>query len=359
MVHGPQVVRNGGNCEGAYLNIFYYTAAFHPSVGGVERAAEVLCSQFIKLGHDVKLATETSVPGREDYGYEVLRAASFGQLNPLVRWCDIHIQSNISLYKIPLVLLAKGKVVFQHQSAYLQDDGRPSRRDRIKRRISAALPGIAVSNYVKNQVGCEYVIFNPYADDIFRNTKNWSSRELDIAFVGRLVSQKGARVLIGALERLSAEEGLRPRVTVVGDGPERAELEARVQKARLGLSVRFAGMLAPEAVAEVLSNHRFAVFPSVYEEPFGIVAAEALACGCVPIVSSRGGLVDAIGTHGLSFENGDEVALAAVLTRALREPEKAQRLLGGADLHLKRLEADAVARRYICVFRSIISERGG
>jgi glycosyltransferase involved in cell wall biosynthesis len=121
--------------------------------------------------------------------------------------------------------------------------------------------------------------------------------------------------------------------------------------------VRFAGTLQGPALATALNQHRVLVVPSSYEEPFGIVALEGLACGCLPVVSARGGIVDAIGPHGLTFPNGDEAALADTLAAVLADPDAAQARLAGKDAHLTAFTARTVATRYMSVFEELLAGR--
>ena len=96
------------------------------------------------------------------------------------------------------------------------------------------------------------------------------------------------------------------------------------------------------------------IVPSRYEEPFGVVALEGLACGCLPIVAERGGLVDAIGPHGLTFPNGDHSALANRLHDVLVRPVVAAGLLQGSPAHLQEFRAETVAKRYLAVFGAVL-----
>jgi glycosyltransferase involved in cell wall biosynthesis len=112
-----------------------------------------------------------------------------------------------------------------------------------------------------------------------------------------------------------------------------------------------------EEIAAALNRHRFLVVPSSYEEAFGIVALEGLACGCVPIVSERGGLVDAIGKHGYVFPNGDDVALADVLARVLSDVEAAHSRLSDVNRHLRGCTGRAVAERYLAIFETTLGIR--
>jgi glycosyltransferase involved in cell wall biosynthesis len=154
-----------------------------------------------------------------------------------------------------------------------------------------------------------------------------------------MVSDKGYDLLLGALRRL-AERGVERRLTMVGEGPERGRLEGMAA----GLAVRFAGVLRGEALAAELRRHRVLVVPSRWDEPFGVVALEAIACGCAVIGSSGGGLPEAIGPCGVTFPNGEVGALMDCLEH-LPEPAEAAR----REQHLAGHRAAVVGARYLRV----------
>ena len=96
-----------------------------------------------------------------------------------------------------------------------------------------------------------------------------------------------------------------------------------------------------------LNRHRILVVPSRYNEPFGIVALEGIACGCVVVGSRGGGLKEAIGPCGDTFRNGDAADLARVLGRLLRRPELDAEPLRQAAGHLARHAGERVAAAYL------------
>jgi glycosyltransferase involved in cell wall biosynthesis len=107
-----------------------------------------------------------------------------------------------------------------------------------------------------------------------------------ILFVGRLVEEKGVELLLDAWSRLPAMD---LELLVVGDGPQRAVLEAR------GIpGIRFAGQLGSDAVTELMSSARCLVVPSQWHEVQGIVVLEAMAAGLPAVVSGAGGLPEAV-----------------------------------------------------------------
>ena len=109
----------------------------------------------------------------------------------------------------------------------------------------------------------------------------------------------------------------------------------------------FAGQVV-EKLNEILNAHRIMVVPSREGETFGVVALEGIACGCVVVGSTHGGLPEAIGPCGRTFKNGDPSALAEVLHDLLAQPEKwNDHYFVHAKAHLDRHRPSVVADRYV------------
>ncbi len=105
-----------------------------------------------------------------------------------------------------------------------------------------------------------------------------------IVYFGKLIPQKGVDVLLRALSGVDA------RVVVVGFGPERAALEALATSE--GVPALFTGPLEHRHLRHLLALAEACVVPSVFPEAFGMVAAEAAAAGCPPIVALHSGLAE-------------------------------------------------------------------
>jgi glycosyltransferase involved in cell wall biosynthesis len=102
-----------------------------------------------------------------------------------------------------------------------------------------------------------------------------------VLYVGKLSREKGVHLLLAALRRIAA------RAIVVGFGPARAELVAAA-----GDDVLFTGPLEHRHLAHLWPLARVSVMPSVFPEAFGMVAAEAAACACPPLVALHSGMAD-------------------------------------------------------------------
>lgn len=168
-----------------------------------------------------------------------------------------------------------------------------------------------------------------------------------------MVPDKGCDLLIDAL-RLLRSAGLKPTLTVNGDGPERNALEQHAINSGLHSQILFAGKISGLVLARELNRHRVIVIPSRWNEPFGIVALEGMACGCFPVVSSGGGLPEATGGNGIVFQNGDVNELANAIKTAMDVIAVAVPDYSG---HLENFKAAAVAGRYLHAFATAIQKR--
>jgi glycosyltransferase involved in cell wall biosynthesis len=157
-------------------------------------------------------------------------------------------------------------------------------------------------------------------------------------FVGRLTRQKALGVAIEAIARVPAA-----RLVVVGDGPERAELE-RLAAASAGVDrVRFLGMRTRDESLRIVAGAEAGLLSSAWENlPHS--AVEALSVG-VPVVSTAvGGVPEVVtdGENGLLVPPGDAEALAIAMRRILEEPGLRERLAAGARPSVEALSSDIV-----------------
>jgi glycosyltransferase involved in cell wall biosynthesis len=137
-----------------------------------------------------------------------------------------------------------------------------------------------------------------------------------VLYFGKLIPQKGVQVLLEALRGVDA------RAIVVGFGPMRQELEALAPPGTL-----FTGIQEHRHLVHLIPLADVSVVPSIFPEAFGMVAAEAAACGTPPLVARHSGLAEV--AEGLEhdypphlrdlagFATGDVEDLRAKLRRLL------------------------------------------
>jgi glycosyltransferase involved in cell wall biosynthesis len=150
-----------------------------------------------------------------------------------------------------------------------------------------------------------------------------------VVYFGKLIQQKGVHLLLDAMAGLDA------RVVVVGFGPERGALEA--QAAELGVDALFTGPLEHRHLRHLLALADACVVPSVFPEAFGMVAAEAAAAGCPPLVARHSGLAEVAADleaalpaslhETVAFPRGDAAALRRSLAALLALPDADRQLL--------------------------------
>lgn len=140
----------------------------------------------------------------------------------------------------------------------------------------------------------------------------WAWRMLS---VGRIDHRKGIDTAIDALAGLPREATL----TIVGEGDAEHLADLRAQVARLGLDgrVTFAGGRARAELPAIYAEHDVVVFPVRWDEPWGLVPIEAMACGRPVVASGRGGSAEYLrdGENALLAPADDPESLAGAVHR--------------------------------------------
>jgi glycosyltransferase involved in cell wall biosynthesis len=328
---------------------------FYPSVGGIETLTEELAQQWTAAGHRVTIVTNQAVsePSPRRFEYEVLHRPSAERLLRTVRRCQIFVQNNISLKLLWPILCVPRRLILVHHGWYGGNDQTRTVRERFKVHLARRCSyNICVSSALSRemQVG-GVVIPNLYRESCFRLLPE--SRDKDLIFVGRLVSDKGADVLLRALGRLRSRRCY-PTLSIVGEGPERPCLEHLVRTFGLGQQVRFLGLKNHDELPPILNQHRVMIVPSLVPEGFGLVALEGAACGCVVVASSHGGLPEAVGPCGVTFPPGDDGRLADILRSLVECPESLETYRVAAPAHLAHHRPETVSARYLDLFAQAV-----
>ena len=131
--------------------------------------------------------------------------------------------------------------------------------------------------------------------------------DVDLLFVGQLIRGKGVQLLLRAMARMRTRRTL----DVVGAGNLEGRLRALAERLGVADRVRFRGFQAdPQAWMRAAAC---VVVPSFWQEPYGLVAAEAVSLGRPVVAFAIGGLPEACGGKATLVPPGDVAALAAVL----------------------------------------------
>ena len=180
-----------------------------------------------------------------------------------------------------------------------------------------------------------------------------------IGFAGRLVPKKGVDVLLHAMVLLRKRVP-EVRLIVAGDGPERIGLERLAAELGIRDAVDFLGHLAQDQAEHALGAAWVQAVPTRWEEPFGLVAAEAMMRGTAVVASESGGLAEQVepGATGYLAPAGDAAALARALEQVVRDRDLAERL--GASARVRAL-AELTIDRHVdrVVAAHLACRRGG
>lgn len=228
--------------------------------------------------------------------------------------------------------------------------------------IAATLPiGTRNREYWAHYFGADmpqfpvpYAVDNAYfaqraaAADIetLRREFNLAAGRPVILFASKLQPRKHADHLLEAYARLCGRgAGREPYLIIVGDGEQRAGLEARAGELALE-GVRFAGFRNQSELPGLLALADVFVLPSRHE-PWGLIVNEAMAAGCAVVVSNEvGAYADLVtdGVDGFVFPANNIVALSAALERVLVNPEQARAMGEAARRRIASWDFEADVR---------------
>ena len=177
-----------------------------------------------------------------------------------------------------------------------------------------------------------------------------------ILTVAGLYQRKGIGDLIAAFEQLAPEHET-AALYIVGDGPDRSALEARVRASAFSARIHFTGFQADPspfyraADIFVLASH---------SEPFGLVLAEAREAGCAIVASNVGGIPEVLddGRAGILVPPCRPEILAEALSGLLGDPDEMAHWRHAAGQGLAWLDARRVASETVEVYRRALGRNG-
>lgn len=384
------------------MKILIYSEYFLPVIGGVQTFTDLLAKGLSEANTAIVAGdaaqTEATVVtnsrrGEMDDGklsYGVIRRPTFGKLVRCIREADlVHVEGPCFLPMLVSWMIRKPYVVEHHVYQAICPNGllfkNPGetpcaghfdRREYAEclrccavtmgrtgavRALLLAFPrrwlckratvNVMVTNHVKRRLRMpNSVVIYCGIDDPEPASADATVRTSDIiefGYVGRLVAEKGLLLLIEAANQL-AKEGNRYRLTFVGDGPERARLEALVLKYDLCEHVHFAGEKRGTDFVRVANEIDVTIMPSIWEETAGLAAIEQMMRGRLIIAADIGGLGEIVDGAGLKFKPGDWQNLAVQMRRVIEDPSLVKTIGSAA-----RARAEEFFRRDLMINRQL------
>lgn len=176
----------------------------------------------------------------------------------------------------------------------------------------------------------------------------------DLLYVGSLDEHKGVDRLIPVLARLTSESSADFRLTVVGEGGLRSDLERRAEAAGIAPRVSFAGWVANDELPGVFAAHDLFLYPGRWDEPFGRVFLEALATGTPTVASDVGSVADILGDGGRTTDG----SAAGLADAALQLVESGQlpALSAAARRRADEFRSEAVVPRLLDLYERALGE---
>ncbi len=222
------------------------------------------------------------------------------------------------------------------------------RAHRRRQRNTSAVPSpvISVSSTLHEQ-------WNGISTDVIPNgvdTRRWVPGNIMVTprqcvWAGRVVEEKGLHLAIDAARAAG--------YTIAAAGPrQHASYFDAVIRPRLGPDARWVGHLQHDELRELYASSAVGIVSPCWDEPFGLVAAEMLACGLPVAALDRGVVRSIVGDAGRIADRATPDSLAA----AIRAADGIDRRLG-RQRAIDTLSVDAMAERYVASYRTAIANR--
>jgi glycosyltransferase involved in cell wall biosynthesis len=176
-----------------------------------------------------------------------------------------------------------------------------------------------------------------------------------IFFAGRLVREKGCHVLLEAFSKVLPKYP-NARLIVAGDGPELPRLRKQAADLRILANVEFKGSCSNAETRALMRDAWALCVPSLWSEPFGLVAAEAQMSGVAVVASSEGGLSEIIhhGETGWLVPSGNADSLAHAIQDVFKDPSATLKMgFVGHKNAMDRFSLPAFATRWERLYASI------
>jgi glycosyltransferase involved in cell wall biosynthesis len=179
------------------------------------------------------------------------------------------------------------------------------------------------------------------------------------ASIARLVWEKGLLDVLHALKLLALRGEQDAHLLVVGVGPDRALAQARARELGIADRVHFAGGLPYAQIQRVYQAADALVLGSIptprWQEQYGMVLVEAMACGTPVVAAASGSIPDVVGDAGLLVQPNDPLAMAGALAQMADPATRAEHAKRGIERARERYDRRRVAQRLDALYRTLLA----
>jgi len=220
----------------------------------------------------------------------------------------------------------------------------------------AGVFGVDSSHITVIPNGIDPADLSPAQDDLPALRERFAApSERLVLLVGRLVYEKGFHIALDALAPvIRARRDV--RFVVAGTGTAEEELKRQARSLRMMRAGTFLGWVGDDMLHSLYRIADLCIVPSIYE-PFGLVALEAMASGCLCIVADTGGLREVVpgdGSVGHRFRSKDVDALRSVVEQVLGDDDARATAVAAAREHVLQFDWAEVGRRTQSVYRALV-----
>jgi glycosyltransferase involved in cell wall biosynthesis len=172
-----------------------------------------------------------------------------------------------------------------------------------------------------------------------------------LVFVGRLSAEKGVGVLLDAFASVSDAAA---ELHIVGSGELAGAVDAA---ARADRRITVHGQVGPDVAAATMASGRAVVVPSVWDEPFGRTAVEALSVGRPVLSTGRGGLAEIVDSSTGWVSGTDAPGLGAAMSDALAASADRIDAMGRAarGRYESRFTPEVKTRNLIAIYNDVVA----
>ena len=393
------------------MKLLLYSHAFSPTVGGIETIVNSLARGLSKLRDtaappnaaktkiDVTVVTQTPAANFDDASFPcpIVRQPGFFALARLIRAADLIHIANAALPPMFLAWLLRKPFVIEHHGYQAicpnglllqkpQTNVCPGHfqagnyRECVKcesqdmspfRAILSVLfnfprlalakhaaTNIAVSQHVVKRISLPRtaLIYHGLECDATNasppTAPTTTALKTRFGYVGRFVPEKGIPALLDAAQRLRNQRN-DFEILLVGDGPQRPQIEDLIRRAHAEDYVTITGFLTGQKLSDAVNSLDVVVMPSTWEETAGLAAMEQMARGRLVIASDIGGLGEIVDGAALKFLPGDAERLADQMNQALQSSPEISKL---GKLAQDRVQSLFLADRMIAEHAALYSK---
>lgn len=383
------------------MKIAFVSSFYEKPMGGAEISSRILAEELRKMKNEVVVLTNSKVKNQKDsipipkasliptklliLGTTILdifiaesEKKEIQKLKPDI----IHIQDRFLLpasllvakeLKIPTVMTVRDTFlewVYDIAYGYLPSPIRYAAKRRIKKIIKCLGDVdfiIADSDYIRKELlsmGIKpHKICTIYAELLPSHKKNVPNviPKLDgttrYLASGRLSKVKGFDVLLNALS-LVRDKYPKFELFIAGDGPQRRELQTLTNALGIQKHVKFLGKIPYYKMQDIYLSSDIVIVPSIYPEPFGRVALEAMSVGRPVIASNIGGLPEIIGNKaGILVPPSNPKKLADAILLLSKDSKLRKKMSkAGKKISKEKFNTTNIVKQILRVYKRVLEE---